>query len=81
MVKVAPRVSSYLDNVVLGHIRRELIDVAPVRGLLCGDDDFRGQDLQGVHISRESEGQSVRTQEQNPLDAKLETGNVELMQR
>lgn len=81
MVKVAPRVSSYHDNVVLGHIRRELIDVAPVRGLLCGDDDIRGQDIQGVGISRERWGRSVWTQEQNSLDARLETGYVELMQR
>lgn len=80
-VQVAPRLSGYHDNVVLGHIRRELIDVAPVSGFLCGDDDFRGQDLQRADISRESRGWSVWTQEQHSLDAWLETGYVELMQR
>lgn len=35
----------YHDNVVLGHIGGKLKDVAPVGGLLCGDDDIRGQDL------------------------------------
>lgn len=78
---MTPRVSSYHDNVVLGQIRRELIDVAPVSGLLCGDDDIRGQDIQGVGISRESRGRTVWTQEQNSLDAGMETGYVELMQR
>lgn len=80
-VQVAPRFSGYHDNVVLGHIRRELIDVAPVSGFLCGNDNIRGQDLQSADISRESRGRSVWTQEQHSLDARLEMGDVELMQR
>lgn len=71
----------YHDDVVLGHVGGQLEHVAPVGGLLGGDDDVGGEDLQCTHVRGKRRTGRVRTQQKDSLDARMKAGYVEITER
>lgn len=66
---------------ILGHVFRQLLDEAPVGGLLIWDDDIWRQNLQRLHIWRQGGRRRVGAQHQNSLHSCVDPGQVELLQR
>lgn len=66
---------------VLGHVLRQLLDEAPVGGLLIRDDDIRRQHVEGPHVRRQRGWGRVGPQHQHPLHAGVDARQVELLQR
>lgn len=71
----------YHDDVVLGHVLRQLLDEAPVGGLLARDDHVWRQHLQRLDVGRQGGRGCVRTEHQHPLHPRLDAGQVEVLQR
>jgi len=72
---------SYHNNVIFGHVFRQLLYVAPVGGLLMWDDDVWRQDIQRPHIWRQDGWQRVGAQHQHSLHSRVDPGQVQLLQR
>ena len=68
------------DDVVAGHVPGQLLDGAPVGGLLARDGDVGGQHLQGPGVGGQAGLRAVRTQHQHPLHPRLDEGQVEPVQ-
>lgn len=66
---------------VLGDVLRQLLDEAPVGGLLIRDDNVRRQHVEGPHVRRQREWERVGPQHQHPLHARVDARQVELLQR
>lgn len=66
---------------VLGHVLRQLLDEAPVGGLLIRDDDIRRQHVEGPHVRPQRGWGHVGPQHQHPLHAGVDARQVELLQR
>lgn len=65
---------------VLGHIFRQLLYEAPVRGLLTWDEDVRRQDVHRLHIWRQRGRGRVGPQHQHPLQSRVDAGQVQPLQ-
>ena len=65
---------------VLGHVGGQLVDVAPVGGLLAGDGHLGGQDLQTEDLSGQGGGGGVWTEHEDTLHPHVEAGQVELLE-
>lgn len=71
----------YHNDVVLGHVFRQLLDVAPVRGLLVWYVDVWRQHIQRPHIWRQCGWGRVGAQHQHSLYSRVDPGQVQLLQR
>lgn len=72
---------SYHDDVVLGHVLRQLLNEAPVGGLLAWDDNVRRQHLQRLGVGRQGGRSRVGPEHQYPLHPRLDAGQVKVLQR
>lgn len=66
---------------VLGHVLRQLLDEAPVGGLLAGDDHVWRQHLQRLDVGWQGGRGRVGPEHQHPLHPRLDAGQVEVLQR
>lgn len=71
----------YHDDVVLGHVLRQLLDEAPVGGFLARDDHVWRQHLQRLGVGRKAGRGRVGPEHQHPLHPRLDAGQVEVLQR
>lgn len=76
-----PRTPTDHDDVVPGEAIRKFADVAPVGGLLAGDQDVRGADVHGEHVRGQGGGGDVGLQQLHPLQPSLQDGSVDGLQR
>lgn len=72
---------TYHDDVVPGEAGRELADVAPVRGLLAGDEDVGGADLHGACVRGQGRLRNVGLQQLHPLQPCVQARGVDGLQR
>lgn len=66
---------------VLGHVLGQLLDEAPVGGLLARDDHVWSQHLQRLDVGRQGGRGHVGPQHQHPLHSRLDAGQVKVLQR
>lgn len=59
----------------------KLHHIAPVCGLLAGNDDVRGSYLHGLHVAGQLGGANVRFQQLHPLQPLVEGRDVDCLER